>query len=91
MMLNVMLPLLEQLRGGDGYEWTELSKEDGGDEDGKTKKEKEKGSFAASHYFSTCAVSTFVLERKVQNALICYDGQPFAEFCASVPELPPKA
>lgn len=89
MTLNVMIPLVEQLRKGDMYEYSEWSKGDA-DEKSKKEKESEKGkdtlSFSA---FDAINLNAFYLELFRKSSFDKNDC-PVSERYAALPERPPR-
>ena len=90
MSLNVAIPLMEQLRGGDMYELAEMGAKDV-DEKDKTEKEegKEKESYTFSNH-SGINPGAFI-SKKRRNSGFPKSDQPNSELYASLPELPPEA
>lgn len=89
LFLNVTIPLVEQLQGGDLYELVELGTDDA-DEEGKTEteKEKEKESISFAHQ-QVFGLYTFKL-KKLRKSLFPADNLPSSELYTSSPELPPE-
>lgn len=87
MTLNLAIPLVEQLRGGNLCALTEVASEDA-DEEGKTEKEKEKESisFSGDHVVN---IDAYNLEKFKKSLFPQYDF-PVSELFASLPELPPE-
>lgn len=90
MTLNVMIPLVEQLRKGDMYEYSEWGKEDAGE---KSKKEKETGK-AKDSLSCFCPdginLNAFYMELFRKSSFAKNDF-PDSERYADLPERPPQA
>ncbi|MBK7935990.1 MAG: hypothetical protein IPJ82_02445 [Lewinellaceae bacterium] len=90
MSLNVAIPLMEQLRGGDMYEYTELGAKE---LDGKDKSEKEEGKEKESYTFSDHSGLNpgAFYNKKRKNSGFPKADQLLSELYAFLPELPPEA
>ena len=90
MTLNVALPLLEQLRGGNKCELVEMAADDS-DEESAPEKEKEKEKESISYSSCTFIKADALNFAKFKKSMFDTDDLPVSELFASRPELPPEA
>ncbi len=90
MLLNVTLPLLEQLQGGVLYELSEIGSDDT-EEGGNKEKEKEKEKDAVCFGVNEDTKADAAHLELFRKSLFVKNDLPIAEPYTSLPERPPQA